>query len=231
MRKFSTVREIVNLYRGQNGWFRIENAASNQVADVYVYGVIGWDVTAQEFIRELQSVTAPQMNVHIATEGGDVFDGIAILNALRSHPAEVTTVVDSQAFSAGSFIMQGGAHRVMMPNSTVMIHDAMSACMGNAADMAELVDRLNQASDNIASIYAERAGGTVEDWRNVMREERWYSAQEAVDAGLADEVMPLTANRESRPIVARGNHSQPTPEPEPTFDPEVFRRALQEVYQ
>src|SRR3546814_20861719 len=55
--------------------------------------------------------------------------------------------------------------------------------------MQEMADLLEKTSDNIAAVYAQRAGGTPEEWRTVMRAETWYSDQEAVDAGLADEVV------------------------------------------
>lgn len=252
MNKLRTVQEIVNLHQGKKGWYRIENAAA-PVADVFIYGEIGWEVTAESFLADLQSVTAPQMNVHIATSGGSVFDGIAILNALRAYPGDVTTIVDSQALSAGSFIFQAGKTRKMMPNSTMMIHDALSGGLyveGNANDIrqameeaAKLVDLLDSMSNNIASIYAERAGGTVDEWRAVMQAETWYSAEEAVTVGLADEVIPLDKGSNSTKTQlntftdsGRQEANQGVPTSAVTTDPfdfnlEALRQALQEVYQ
>jgi len=80
-----------------------------------------------------------------------------------------------------------------------MIHDAGTICAGNAADLRQTADMLDKASNNIASIYTDRAGGTVADWRSLMRAETWYDADEAVAAGLADRVggdapdVPLSA--------------------------------------
>jgi hypothetical protein len=70
--------------------------------------------------------------------------------------------------------------------------------MGNSADLKDLAGRLDKMSDNIASIYAERTGGTVEEWRAAMRAETWYSAQEAVDVGLADRVATKTDATEAK---------------------------------
>jgi len=219
---------MVNLLppRDKSSWYRIENAA-DPVANVYIYGLIGWDVTAQDFIRDLQAVTSDKLNVHIATDGGDVFDGIAILNALRAHSAEVTTVVDSQALSAGSFILQAGATRQMMPNSTVMVHEASAGVLGNAGEMREAADLLDKASNNIASIYSERAGGTVDEWRSVMQAETWFTAQEAVDAGLADKVVDLGTTQNSR----RKEASVPTPSATQSGFAEAFRGALLDAFQ
>jgi ATP-dependent Clp endopeptidase proteolytic subunit ClpP len=236
--KLQSIRDIQNLQRDRKGWYRIENAAST-TADVYIYGYIGWDVTADEFVKELRGVTAKSVNVHIATDGGDVTDGIAILNALRAMSADVTTIVDSQAYSAGSFILQAGKTRKMMPNSSVMIHDASSGVLGNAKDMREAADFLDGASNNIASIYAQRSGtGDVESWRAVMEAETWYTADQAVEAGLADEVVdlsPATKNYNKVPAVVNKAPDGPTIDVTDSaeqfvFDPELFRKALQEVY-
>jgi hypothetical protein len=70
----------------------------------------------------------------------------------------------------------------------MMIHDAFGLCMGNAAEMAKMAETLGQVSDNLAEIYASRAGGTQAAWRDSMKQETWYTAEEAVSAGLADRV-------------------------------------------
>lgn len=238
MRRMQRPQDLVAAHRDQKSWYRISNASGskNAPAEVYIYGYIGWDVTAAEFVHELADVTAAKMNVHIATNGGDVYDGIAILNALRSHSAEVTTIVDAQALSAGSYIMQAGANRLMMPNSTVMIHDAsagLAYAEGNAEDLrhfaAEVLkyaDVLDATSLNIASIYAERAGGTAEMWRAVMLEEKWYTAQEAVDAGLADAISQPDNAIPLRPAA----EVPPVPEPEPpAFDWDTVVQTFREV--
>jgi hypothetical protein len=75
-----------------------------------------------------------------------------------------------------------------MPNSMVMIHDASGVCFGNQSEMQEMADLLNKVSQNLASIYAGRAGGTADEWRTAMKAETWYTADEAVEAGLADRV-------------------------------------------
>src|SRR5690606_38136643 len=120
----------------------------------------------------------------------DVFDGVAIYNALRDHPADVAVRVDGLAASAASFIAQAGDKVTMNRGSQLMIHDAWGLCIGPAADMRETAALLDRVSDTIAGLYAARAGGTVEDWREAMLAESWYSAEEAVEANLADEVVP-----------------------------------------
>lgn len=243
MRRLLKPHEVLNLHRGQKGWYSIRNHAGHddQPAQIRLYGIIGWDVTAGDFLNELATITADAIDVHIATDGGFVDDGIAILNALRAHDATITTINDAQALSAGSFIMQAGDTRVMMPNSTMMIHDAMTGLAyaeGNAEDLREFAaqvikyaEQLDKSSDNIASIYAERTGqGDQASWRQTMRDETWYMAQEAVDAGLADKVW-TKAEAENRVSNAKPPAPAPVPPVEtvPEFDPAEFARQFREA--
>lgn len=149
-----------------------------------------WGVSAKEFAQMLDALPSniEEIRLHINSPGGEVFDGVAIVNALRSHDARVVAIVDGLAASAASFIAASADEVVMARNSQMMIHDAWGLCVGNADDMRELADMLDKVSDNIASIYAEKAGGTTAEWRAAMARESWYSAEEAVEAGLADSV-------------------------------------------
>jgi ATP-dependent protease ClpP protease subunit len=97
--------------------------------------------------------------------------------------------VDGVAASAASFIAMAGDSIKMAPQSMMMIHDAAGLVIGNADDMREMAALLEKTSDNIAAVYAQRAKGTQEDWRAAMKAETWYTDQEAVDAGLADEIL------------------------------------------
>lgn len=184
-----TARPVARLTEGRRDWYRINNLAGTGAAEVWIYDEIGWyGVSAQDFVRDLNEITADRVDVHINTPGGDVFDAVAIFQALRNHPATVTTYVDSLAASSGSFIALAGDKRVIAPHGMMMIHEAWGMCIGNSADMAKMVGELDRVSANIASIYASRAGGDPDEWRELMRAETWYSPQEAVDAGLMHEV-------------------------------------------
>jgi ATP-dependent Clp endopeptidase proteolytic subunit ClpP len=186
--RFKSARPFAKLRSGRTDWYRIDNKASAK-ASIYIYDEIGYvGVSAQDFVADLNKVTAPEIELHLDSPGGDVYDGIAIYNALRDHSARVTVVVDSMAASAASFIAQAGDTRIMNRNSEMMIHDGHTVAIGNATDLSGMAERLNKISDNIASIYADRSGKSAEYWRGLMQAETWYSAQEAVDAGLADEV-------------------------------------------
>lgn len=164
-------------------------AAAGYEAEIYLYDPIGgWDgISASEFRDELAAVTAPRIALHINSPGGDVFDAIAIYNMLRTHPAKVTSYVDAIAASAASVIALAGQRIVMAQHSQMMIHDAWGWATGNSAAMHRAGDFLARQSDIIAGIYAGR-GKTAAHWRALMEAETWFTAEEAVAAGLADEV-------------------------------------------
>lgn len=176
-------------------WYRIEQRAENapdptRSAEVLIYDRIGgwFGVEAQEFVRDLAALDVDHITLRINSPGGDVYDGIAILNALRGHPARVTAVVEGLAASAASFIAMAGERVEVWRNAEMMIHEASGIAIGDSTELHAFAERLDRIGDNIASIYALRAGGTAEDWREVMRAETWYTADEAVEAGLADAV-------------------------------------------
>lgn len=172
--------------------------AEGGVTRVDVYDDIGegWfgeGLTAKNFGTEMSSIKGP-LDIHINSGGGSVSDGIAIANAIRAHKGPKRTIVDGMAASIASVIMQAGDERIIEPGAMVMIHDAWSEQpVGNEESGRRIVESLRKHSENIASQYAERAGGTAEDWRAVMREETWFTAEEAVAAGLADRVGAGTA--------------------------------------
>lgn len=177
--------------RAAGDWFKVANNADR--AEVRIYGAIGsdWDegdVTAARFVDQLKQITAPVIDLHINSPGGLVFDGIAIYSALLNHPARVEVHVDGIAASAASFVAMAGDRVEMEKPAKLMIHDAGGLVIGNAADMRQMADLLDELSDTIAAIYADRAGGDVSRWREAMRAETWYGAAEAVKAGLADAV-------------------------------------------
>jgi ATP-dependent Clp endopeptidase proteolytic subunit ClpP len=168
---------------------RDEPTTDGDTTVIDIYDEIGWfGVTAAEFVKDLRQVTTPKIELHLNSPGGDVFDAIAIYNGLRQHKAQVHVLVDSLAASAASFIAMAGDKVTAMANAMMMIHDPLGLVIGNAADMRELADLLDKHGDNIASIYAARAGGEVAEWRERMLAETWYLADEAYKAGLVDEV-------------------------------------------
>lgn len=165
-------------------------------ASLRLYGPIDswggpWGVSASEVAAALDALdeSVTDITVRINSVGGSCFEGLAILNLFRAHPARVTAVVDGIAASAASFIATGVDETVMSPGTTMMIHDPWSSAWGcNAEEMRKAAGVLDKIASSMADLYAEAAGGTADAWRAVMVEETWYTAEEAVAAGLAQRV-------------------------------------------
>lgn len=173
--------------RASKDWFRIENKATGP-ADVFIYDEIGgFGVSVGDFLAEVRKVEGP-VNLHLNSPGGDVFDGMAVYAALKRREEPTTVIVDGLAASIASVIALGADKVVMAPKAKMMIHDGWTAAAGNAQDFKKLVALLDDTSNTIASVYADKAGGGVEFWRERMQAETWYSADEALAAGLIDEI-------------------------------------------
>lgn len=181
----------------KNDWFKIglvlNRTDEPSSATVYVFDEIGyWGTNAQDFAQQISALDVDDLSVHINSPGGDAFAGVAIMNALRDHKANVHVIVDGIAASAASIIAMGGDKITMNLGSQMMVHDASTYAYGDASELRRQAETLDGISNSIADVYAARAGGTAEEWRAIMREETWYSAAEAVEAGLADTIDTAT---------------------------------------
>lgn len=177
--------------------WNLDQTDGSRSAQIHLYGAIGgyWGgIDAQELVPAIRDLDVDTLNVFINSPGGDVYDGIAIRNALRQHSARIVVTIDGLAASAASFIACAGDEVVMGENAEIMIHEAWSIALGNAEDMRTAAADLDRISDNIASMYAAKAGGDADAWRALMKAETWYSADEAVAAGLADRLDSDTAD-------------------------------------
>lgn len=178
-------------------------------AEIYIYGDIGpnwWEetVTAASFIAELQQVQADAITVRICSIGGSVSDGIAIYNALKRHPATVTTCVDAIAYSIASLIAMAGDEREMADNALMMIHAPWVYTGGNAAELRIAADQLDTFARAMATSYAAATGQTADE---VMAEwltdgsDHYFTAADALAAGL------ITRTTTALPAQASGARS------------------------
>ena len=176
-------------------WYSVTAAAPTAAASsssrVQIYGFIGdwWDGNDSATLAEqINGLDTDEIEVHLNSPGGYAFDGVAIFNALRQHSATVRVVVDGLAASAASLIAMAGDEVIMATGSQLMIHNGSTMAYGTAEDMRYVAGVLDKLSASMAEIYRVKAGGTADDWRAVMDAETWYTAEEAVTAGLADGV-------------------------------------------
>jgi ATP-dependent Clp endopeptidase proteolytic subunit ClpP len=169
----------------------IRNLVSGEV-EILLYDEIGfWGVTAKEFVAALAGITANQITVRINSPGGDVFDGLAIYNALKAHPATIKTNVEGLAASAASFIALAGDTVNIAPAAFMMIHKAWGFAIGNADDFRDMVVTLDKIDGQLADIYAKKTGKTKDEMLALMKGEAdgtWFTADEAKALGLVDAV-------------------------------------------
>ncbi len=201
----------------------IRAQVQSDVGEICIYDVIDswggeWGVSAGEVAEALTTLgKVPSISVRLNTPGGDYFEGVNIAHQLARYPGVVTVYVDGLAASAGSVIAMGGDRIVMAQGSQMMIHEASSMAWGTASEMRRTADMLDQTNSDIAAMYAQRTGGDVATWRAAVAAETWYTAAQAVAAGLADEVVSLPARTPdpaaSSVAAAAAPVSPPTPAP------------------
>lgn len=155
---------------------------------IYFYDMIDdwFGISAAMVVEALMMADGRDVLVHLDSPGGMVTEGLAIHSTLKQYSGDLTVRVEGLAASAASFVMLAGDSVLIEPNAMVMIHDAWDITIGPASEHRKTADLLDKVSDNIASMYATKAGTDAAEWRTAMLEETWYVGEEAVTAGLAD---------------------------------------------
>lgn len=188
--------------------------ATNNVAQIDIFG----DIVSEKWFDEETSATSfrdalkelgdvSTINLSINSGGGSVFDGIAIYNMLKSHKATVNVYVEGLAASIASVIAMAGDTITMRSGSMMMVHMPWTLSQGNAEEMRKTADTLEKTGDSIVDIYSERTGISSDDIRNIMNEETWLSAEEAVEQGWATKLDKKEAVMNSVPKEILGRFS------------------------
>lgn len=179
--------------------------AAPSTGTLYLYDSIGSDgmsgIGAKDVVDALAQLRADghtSLDVRISSPGGSVFDGLAIYRAISEWKGKKTCMVDSLAASAASFIMLACDRVVAAPEAMVMVHEAHGIAIGNASELEATAALLRKANDSIVGIYSTRTKMDPEQARAYMAAETWFTAQQAVDAGLISAVLedaraPVTA--------------------------------------
>lgn len=196
--RFSARTLLAFAARGAEG-FDVRAAADGET-EILLYDEIGyWGVTAKEFVLALVAAGPGPITLRINSPGGDVFDGMAIYNALRARAAPVKCVVDGIAASAASFIAIAGQSMEMGEMSMCMIHKAWGFTIGNDDDHLDQAMTLAKIDGQLADAYARKTNKSSADMLAVMKAETWYTSSEAKAAGLCDVITttppaPLSAS-------------------------------------
>ena len=175
---------------------RIKPEISNEVTDKgYVLTLSGrvsknyWEdddnICVETIDNELKDVEG-DITIRLNSGGGDVFEGIEIYNYLKSLDNKVIIEVTALAASAASIIAMAADEIKMCTGSTMMVHEASTLAWGNKADIQKVLNSLEAIDDSINSIYAERTGADKEVVAGWIENETWFTADEAIEFGLAD---------------------------------------------
>lgn len=144
-------------------------------------------INAKDIRESLESVT-DDIVIKLNSPGGDVFEGIEIYNYLKDHPSNVTVEVTGIAASAATFITAGANEVIMNVGTSLMIHEASTFTWGNKSDIQKTLNALETIDESILSIYSEKTGQSNDQLEEWMNEEKWFTADEAVEFGFADSV-------------------------------------------
>lgn len=174
---------------------RAQSPESHDAADILIYDAIGADpwtgegCSAARFRDDLAALpSGAALNVRINSMGGEVFDGLAMYQALKDWSGDVTVYVDGIAASIASVIAMAGKRVIMAAPAMLMIHDPWGAALGNAAELRKMAGVMDKVADSLAAAYVARTGRDVADIRAEMAAETWFSADEAVALGFADSI-------------------------------------------
>ena len=146
------------------------------------------DVINAKDVRETLDAVSEDIVIKLNSPGGDVFEGIEIYNYLKDHPSNITVEVTGVAASAATFIVAGADEVIMNIGTSLMIHEASTFTWGNKSDIQKTLNALETIDESILSIYSEKTGQSNEQLEEWMNEEKWFTADEAVEFGFADSV-------------------------------------------
>lgn len=170
---------------------------NNESAKIYISGDIVSDrwyeeeTSAASFKKDLDDLgDVSDIELHINSGGGSVFDGIAIFNMLKANKANITVHVDALAASIASVIAMAGDKIIMPSNSMLMIHNPWTYTAGNAKQLRKQADDLDQIGKASRQSYLTKAGDSLTEDKliELLDDETWLTAEEAVSYGLADEI-------------------------------------------
>lgn len=168
-------------------WYSI-TARANE-AHIYIFDEIGgFGVTAKAFIKDLQGLGGRPVILHVNSPGGDMFEALAIFNALDSYLGHVTVIVEGVAASAASFIAMAADTIIMPANTMLMVHNASAGVVGGEEAMHEGARILSNLNTTMVAAYAAKSGLSDDRVAELMAATTWMTAEEALALGFADEV-------------------------------------------
>lgn len=154
--------------------------------EILLYSLIEGGLTAGKLIKSLQASQSDSITLRINSDGGEIFDAIAIYNYLKNK--DVHVVIDGICASAASIVAMSGKHITMKQGSMMMIHNPLTIAIGESEDLRAQADILDKITESIVSIYMSRTGKSHDEIVSMMDSESWMNELEAVAAGFADDI-------------------------------------------
>lgn len=179
-------------------FYQLTNVSEDS-ATLYIYGDITSiklfenDVCVYDLAKEIGDLNGKALTVRINSYGGEVAEGLAIYNLLKSYEGEVTTICDGFACSAASVVFMAGTKRIMPRSSLLMIHNAWAWASGDADDLRKAADDLEKITQPSVEIYTSVSNLDADEIKAMMDAETWIDADEALDYGFATEISEETA--------------------------------------
>ncbi|WP_057194924.1 head maturation protease, ClpP-related [Limosilactobacillus fermentum] len=177
----------------------------NSTAQFYEY--FGMDAVSPSEVSQQLDDGDDEIEVNIASNGGDLFAASEIYTMLKNDPRNVTVNIQGLAASSASIIAMAGDEINISPTAQMMIHQVWSNTQGNADDMRTSADSLDSADQAVVNAYEAKTGLDRDSILSMMQQETWMDAQEAVDKGFADKIMFVD---EKQPQLVNATHSIPS---------------------
>ncbi len=152
--------------------------------DIYLYGEIGWEVTANQFALVWQQIKANKVNLFVNSPGGDVFEGYAIYNIIKRSDKAVSVFIDGQACSIASMIVQAADNIYMSETALFMIHNPWAGVFGEIKDMEKMIEILDLIEAQLVAVYSGRTGIDEKEIKKMMDEETWLAPEKAKELGF-----------------------------------------------
>jgi ATP-dependent protease ClpP protease subunit len=183
-------------------------SAAEKSAEILIYDEIGegWfgGLGAKEFVQQLAGLgDVDTITVRINSPGGDVFEGIAIYNALKQHTAKISVQIDGLAASIATVIAMAGDTISIADTAMMMVHNPWALAIGDSTDMRKMADLLDQTRAGMMLPAYARTGKSADDLLAIMNAETWYTGPEAVAAGWADSVTAVSSKATSAAAKAK----------------------------
>ena len=180
-----------------------------QMASVRIYDPIGTgdgELSAKSFKMALDDLGEPKaITIHVNSQGGSVIEGIAIGGMIERHPAKVTALIEGGALSIASYIVMKADRVVMSNDAWLMIHNPMTAMQGDSGEFKKAANMMDRMASQLVDAYEQRTGISREKIHEMMNEETWMTADEAVSLGFVDEKIEPTKKVNSLDVQAFRN--------------------------